>query len=127
MKKIIVLFGISVCSLVGAQDIDAVQNSINEDGHKMLEIHKGSENNIQWKIESETKRLSDYNLQKATAVFEGRVLTAWFTHDVKISSKHYQLGGLPGVILFVEDGNKDFVYKTNVKKAYCRNIKKMPS
>lgn len=111
---------------MGAQDID-VQKSLHEDGQKMVKIHKGSQNNIQWKIEAETKRISNYHLQKATAVFEGRMLTAWFTHEVSISSKHYQLGGLPGLILYVEDGNKDFVYKTNVQKAYCSNIKKIPS
>ncbi|KFF08465.1 GLPGLI family protein [Chryseobacterium luteum] len=115
MEKIIVLLGLSVCSLVGAQDIDGVQRSVN--------VHQQSWNNIQWKIESETKRLHEHHVQKATAMFEGRKLIAWFTTDVEILTGHYQLGGLPGLILYVEDSQKDFVYRTNVKKLYGRNIK----
>lgn len=75
-----------------------------------------TEDNIPWKVEADTKKINNYNLQKATAVFGGRNWTAWFTPDINIPEGPYKFRGLPGLVLYVEDDNKDFIY------SFSRNI-----
>lgn len=81
-----------------------------------------TEDNIQWKIESETKNINNYNLQKATARFGGRNWTAWFTPDINIPEGPYKFRGLPGLVLYVEDDKKDYIYSfsrnVNLPKTY---------
>ncbi|MDV7698487.1 GLPGLI family protein [Chryseobacterium soli] len=124
MGKIIFLFVVSVGILANAQNTD---RSVSFEQSQKVTVHHDAEKSIQWKIESETKTLNNYNLQKATAMFEGRELTAWFTTETKISTGHYRLGGLPGAILYVEDSQKDFVYKSNPKKTNGRAEKAIAS
>jgi len=75
-----------------------------------------TEDNVPWKIEADTKKINNYNLQKATAVFGGRNWTAWFTPDINIPEGPYKFRGLPGLVLYVEDDKKDFIY------SFSRNI-----
>ncbi|BAP29766.1 uncharacterized protein CHSO_0729 [Chryseobacterium sp. StRB126] len=75
-----------------------------------------TEDNIQWKIEADTKKINTYNLQKATARFGGRNWTAWFTPDINIPEGPYKFRGLPGLVLYVEDDKKDYIY------SFSRNI-----
>ncbi len=124
MEKIIFLFVVSMGALANAQNTD---RSLSVEQSREVTVHTDAEESIQWKIESETKTLNNYNLQKATAMFEGRELTAWFTTETKISTGHYRLGGLPGAILYVEDSQKDFVYKSNLKKTNGRAEKVIAS
>ncbi|WP_083190008.1 GLPGLI family protein [Chryseobacterium artocarpi] len=81
-----------------------------------------TEDNIQWKVEADTKKINNYNLQKATARFGGRNWTAWFTPDINIPEGPYKFRGLPGMVLYVEDDKKDFVYSfsrnVNLPKTY---------
>ncbi|AZB08868.1 GLPGLI family protein [Chryseobacterium sp. G0162] len=81
-----------------------------------------TEDNIQWKIETETKKINNYNLQKATARFGGRNWTVWFTTDVNIPEGPYKFRGLPGLVLYAEDDKKDFIYSLsrniNLPKTY---------
>jgi len=56
-----------------------------------------------WKIESETKTLKDYKVQKATTSFAGRDYVAWFTPEIPISEGPYKFNGLPGLILEIND------------------------
>jgi len=81
-----------------------------------------TEDNIQWKIEADTKKINNYNLQRATAVFGGRNWTAWFTPDINIPEGPYKFRGLPGLVLYVEDDKKDFIYSfsrnKNLPKTY---------
>ena len=91
MEKIIFLFVVSVSVLANGQSRDA---SIRAHQSQKLK-NTNSKESIQWKIESETKNLNDYRLQKATAMFEGRELTAWFidfpqalTHIALVNTAH---------------------------------------
>ncbi|SIR17524.1 GLPGLI family protein [Chryseobacterium sp. RU33C] len=81
-----------------------------------------TEDNVQWKIEADTKKINSYNLQKATAMFGGRNWTAWFTPDINIPEGPYKFRGLPGLVLYVEDDKKDFIYSflrnSNLSKTY---------
>lgn len=84
-----------------------------------------TEDHIQWKIEPETKKMEGYNLQKATAKFGGRNWVAWFTSDIAISEGPYKFRGLPGLIMYVEDSKKNFIYSfsrnKNLPKTYNTN------
>lgn len=124
MEKIIFLFVVSMGILANAQNTD---RSVSVEQSQKVTVHTDAEKSIQWKIESETKTLNNYNLQKATATFEDRELTAWFIAEMEIAPGHYQLGGLPGAILYVEDSQKDFVYKSNLKKANRKTEKTIVS
>lgn len=84
---------------------------------------------IQWKLESETKKIGDYVCHKATAVVPIKVtreedeeqkstnffqekekpteklVTAWYTPEIPVSQGPENYWGLPGLILEVNDGN----------------------
>lgn len=59
--------------------------------------------NISWKIHNDTKKINDYNCQKATAKFRGREWTAWFCSDLPYQFGPWKLNGLPGLILEAYD------------------------
>ncbi|MDR0954854.1 MAG: GLPGLI family protein [Rikenellaceae bacterium] len=66
---------------------------------------------IPWTLSSETKTILSYTCRKATATFRGRSYTAWFTTDIPISSGPWKFGGLPGLILQIEDTQKHYVWE----------------
>lgn len=68
---------------------------------------------IDWKI-SEEKGVSTfekYKIQKATATAWGRNWTAWFTPDIPIQDGPYKFYGLPGLIVKIEDQDKNFSWQ----------------
>lgn len=82
------------------------QNRIGRDSYSY------TENNLfAWKIEPETMKIDKYNAQKATADFGGRKWTAWFTSEIPVSDGPYKFGGLPGLILKVEDEKGDYKFE----------------
>ena len=66
---------------------------------------------IKWNLSSETKKVSQYTLQKATCDFGGRKWTAWFNPEIPINEGPYKFRGLPGLIFEVEDSQKFFSFK----------------
>lgn len=78
-----------------------------------------------WKISPDTLTVAGYKCQKATAVFFGSPLTAWFTKEIPVSSGPYMFQGLPGLILKVELKGAEFVaYEVN-KSATVTPIAKL--
>jgi GLPGLI family protein len=65
---------------------------------------------MEWEIRSETKEILGYETQKATTKFAGRQYTAWFTSEIPITDGPYKFSGLPGLILEVADGEKDYSF-----------------
>jgi GLPGLI family protein len=65
---------------------------------------------LNWKIESETRKIGDYKVQKAETDFGGRKWTAWFTTDLPYQDGPYKFGGLPGLIVKVEDDKGDYSF-----------------
>jgi GLPGLI family protein len=59
---------------------------------------------INWKIENTYKKILEYNVQKATALYRGRKWTAWFAKDLTYPFGPGELHGLPGIILEAGDG-----------------------
>lgn len=72
---------------------------------------------LKWQIQSDRKTLMMYSCQKATAEFRGRKYVAWFTSDIPIPEGPFKFGGLPGLIMEMEDTQKHYVYT-------CIGIKK---
>ena len=61
-----------------------------------------------WKILSDKEKIGEYNTQKATTEFGGRTWTAWFTTDIPFQDGPYKFYGLPGLIVKIEDLDKNY-------------------
>jgi GLPGLI family protein len=66
--------------------------------------------NFSWKISKEKSIIENYNCQKASVEFGGRVWNAWFTQDLPFQDGPYKFYGLPGLIVKVEDSKQDYVW-----------------
>lgn len=78
---------------------------------------------IKWKIFSEKKKIGNFNCQKATSSFRGRVYIAWFALDIPINSGPWKLRGLPGLILEAHDSTNEinFIASSLSKSEYKIN------
>lgn len=65
---------------------------------------------MQWKILPEKEKIGEYNVQKATTDFGGRIWFAWFTTEIPIQDGPYKFSGLPGLILKMEDQTKTHIF-----------------
>lgn len=74
---------------------------IGNDSYKVAEDRK-----LTWKILPEKRKIGEFNAQKATADFAGRMWTAWFTTDVPLVDGPYKFSGLPGLIVQVSDATE---------------------
>lgn len=59
--------------------------------------------NFKWNITTERQQILKYNCIKATTKFRGRDYEAWFTEDIPIPYGPWKFGGLPGLIIKVND------------------------
>ena len=69
-----------------------------------------------WILLPDTKKVGNYNLQKATTKFGGRKWTAWFNTEVNSNEGPYKFRGLPGLIFEVADDKNNF--KFSLLKSY---------
>ncbi|MDR6921181.1 GLPGLI family protein [Chryseobacterium sp. 2987] len=65
---------------------------------------------LNWKISSETMKIGEYKVQKAETDFAGRKWTAWFSTDLPYQDGPYKFGGLPGLIVKIEDDKGDYSF-----------------
>ncbi|MFY7669799.1 GLPGLI family protein [Tenacibaculum sp. MEBiC06402] len=73
---------------------------------------------IEWKIHKETKKVGDFQCQKAVANFRGREYTAWFAPDLPIKVGPWKLHGLPGLILIAYDTKREIeFYVTSISQS----------
>lgn len=61
-----------------------------------------------WKVLNEKEKIGAYNTQKATVDFGGRKWTAWFSTDLPFQDGPYKFYGLPGLIIKIEDSEKNY-------------------
>ncbi|MCW3162696.1 GLPGLI family protein [Chryseobacterium oryctis] len=66
---------------------------------------------MNWSISSETKKIGDYRVQKASTNFAGRVWIAWFSTDIPFQEGPYKFHGLPGLIVKLEDNTKSHIFE----------------
>lgn len=64
-----------------------------------------------WKFTDETDEICGYKCRKATAEFRGRTWNAWYAEDIPVDNGPFKFGGLPGLILKVEDTNKEHIFE----------------
>jgi GLPGLI family protein len=58
---------------------------------------------INWEITDETRIIKTYRCKMAVTYFRGRYYKAWFTTDVPIVAAPWKFGGLPGLVMDIED------------------------
>ncbi len=93
------------------QYIDAVLN-----GGRPLYLSYSEETKFNWKIENEKKKIGEYEAQKATTEFGGRKWTAWFTESIPFPDGPYKFSGLPGLIVKIEDAEKNYSWELKGNK-----------
>jgi GLPGLI family protein len=77
---------------------------------RKLDLHgekfdiKDSIPQLKWTILDEKDKLNGYTIQKATTVYHGISITAWFTEEIPISIGPRIYTGLPGLIMKLEQG-----------------------
>ncbi|WP_313580321.1 GLPGLI family protein [Chishuiella sp.] len=62
---------------------------------------------LDWKLNSNTKKIGNYYCKEATLNYAGRKWIAYYTEDIPLSFGPYIFGGLPGLILEIYDNNKE--------------------
>lgn len=65
---------------------------------------------INWKLSTETKKVGNYSLQKATTTFGGRNWIAWFNTEINLNEGPYKFRGLPGLIFEISDDRNNFSF-----------------
>ena len=64
-----------------------------------------------WIFTSDTLTVLGYLCKKATCLFRGRYYTAWYAPDIPLSNGPWKFNGLPGLILKVEDADRDYSFE----------------
>jgi len=75
-----------------------------------------------WQIGTETAMIQGKKCQLATVEYKGRKYNAWFTNEIPISDGPYKFGGLPGLIVKIEDTKKQHIWELKAIEKF-RNIK----
>ena len=73
----------------------------------------GTPEPLAWRLTDERSEFLGYLCQKATAIRDSTTIEAWFTPEIPIPAGPGQYGGLPGLILVVNenDGKRSIVAK----------------
>ncbi|BAP29627.1 uncharacterized protein CHSO_0590 [Chryseobacterium sp. StRB126] len=69
-----------------------------------------------WNILPEKQKIGEYNTQKATTEYGGRTWTAWFSSDIPFQDGPYKFYGLPGLIVKIEDTEKNYSWMLSGNK-----------
>lgn len=90
---------------------DRAKNTITSFEHILMDhyIFEEPTPDFNWSLSDETEEICKYNCKKATSSFRGRNWTAWYTEEIPITEGPWKFGGLPGLILKVEDDKKEHI------------------
>ncbi|WP_250252576.1 GLPGLI family protein [Chryseobacterium sp. Marseille-Q3244] len=69
-----------------------------------------------WNILPDKQKIGEYNTQKATTEYGGRKWTAWFSSDIPFQDGPYKFYGLPGLIVKIEDDEKNYSWMLSGNK-----------
>ena len=75
-----------------------------------------------WKLNNDTKKIGNFNCQKATIKFRGRNYTAWFTNEIPVRYGPWKFQGLSGLILEVYDDDFFLHIITNIFAILVYNL-----
>lgn len=97
-------------------------NYINYVNHTPYYYQFKTEDNQEWKILGDTKKIRNIEVQKAETSFGGRKWIAWFAPEIPIVEGPYKFHNLPGLILEVYDNKGDYIFSfvgsKNLKEEY---------
>lgn len=85
-------------------------------GFTPMNIGYNDDTKFAWTILNDKAKIGAYNTQKATTEFGGRKWTAWFTPDIPLQDGPYKFNGLPGLIVKVEDADKNYSWELKGNK-----------
>lgn len=68
-------------------------------------------NQQKWEIREERKKILGYNCQRATCRWRGRLFEAWFAVDIPVRLGPWTFGGLPGLILKINDAEHLYTWE----------------
>lgn len=75
-------------------------------------VYSDSVPSLEWNYsDEETDSIIGYDCRKANVEFAGRNYTAWYTPEIPLPFGPYKFGGLPGLILKLEDAERQFVWE----------------
>lgn len=75
-------------------------------------VYSDSVPSLEWNFsDEETDSIMGYDCRKATVEFAGRSYTAWFTPEIPLPFGPYKFGGLPGLILKLEDAERQYIWE----------------
>ena len=75
-------------------------------------VYPDSVPSLEWNFsDEETDSIMGYDCRKATVEFAGRSYTAWFTPEIPLPFGPYKFGGLPGLILKLEDAERQYIWE----------------
>ena len=84
-------------------------------------VYSDSIPTLKWDFSGEDNdTIMGYECRKATTEFAGRQYTAWFAPEIPLPFGPYKFGGLPGLILKIEDGERQFVWEAIGWKTQAR-------
>lgn len=66
---------------------------------------------FKWTMSGEKKTILGYECKKAKTQYRGREYAAWYTDKIPVSNGPYVFGGLPGLILEIEDNKSHFHFE----------------
>ncbi len=66
--------------------------------------------NLNWKILSDKKKIEDFECRKATVEYGGRSWIAWFTQSIPIPEGPYVFNSLPGIIVKISDDQENYSF-----------------
>lgn len=66
---------------------------------------------MKWTLLPAKMNLLSYDCQEAETTFRGRTYKAWFTNDIPMPEGPWKFGGLPGLILLIQDTKGHYIYE----------------
>lgn len=76
-----------------------------------------TEDNLNWNLKNEVRKVNEYKIQKAELKYGGRNWIAWFSPDIPVSEGPYKFRGLPGLIIEIYDDKNNYHFNLlEVKK-----------
>jgi len=66
---------------------------------------------MKWTLMNDTRTICGLPCQKAVTRFRGRTFIAWFSSDLPIKGGPWKFGGLPGLILKVQDSDNLYTFE----------------
>jgi GLPGLI family protein len=73
---------------------------------KEKKIYSDTLHPFNWQVHNEKRKIDSFLCTKATVFFRGRYYTAWFDDKIPISNGPWKFGGLPGLIVEIQDNEK---------------------